>query len=252
MTDLLQTLPVIERARGFRLYGGGRRFVDLWQCGGAAIMGHKAAGVVRCMKNTAERGLFSPLPSTAGRRFTKALERLFPDKIFKVYADWTVVSAYKKLPVWRPFCPAAVLDNIQKESAVRPILPVPRAPAVIVCDKNFSDKYPPAGFVSPLLLAAATRAVYDLLACPERGFMRLRLIKKTFEQPETQKNWRLEGIYIYPARKKNAANDWDTYFRGFADGGFILPPGPNEPLILPDELSKGEESALSELLQRRF
>ncbi|MDR1148042.1 MAG: hypothetical protein LBK66_05365 [Spirochaetaceae bacterium] len=251
MRDLLQTLPVIERARGFRLYGGGRRFVDLWQCGGAAIMGHKAAGVVRCMKNTAERGLFSPLPSTAGRRFTQALERLFPDKSFKVYADWSVVPNYKKLPVWRPFCPAEFLDNIQKARAFRPILPFPLAPAVIVCGKTFSDKYPPAGFVSPLLLAAAARAVYDMLACPERGFMRLKLIKKTFEQPETQKNWRLEGIYIYPARK-NAAKNWGAYFRGFADGGFMLPPGPDEPIILPDELSKGEEVALSKLLPRRF
>jgi hypothetical protein len=251
MTDLLQMLPPIERARGFRLYGGGRRFVDLWQCGGAAIMGHKPAGVVRCMKNTAERGLFTPLPSTAGRRFTQALERLFPNKIFKVYADWSAVPDYKKFPVWRPFYPEPFLATIQKERVFRPILPFPFAPAVIVCDKTFSDKYPPAGFVSPLLLAAATRAVYDMLACPKRGLMRLRLIKKTLEQPEIQINWRLDGIYIYPARG-NAVKNWSTYFRGFADGGFLLPPGPDEPLILPDELSKGEESALSELLLRRF
>ncbi|MDR1363225.1 MAG: hypothetical protein LBJ35_04170 [Spirochaetaceae bacterium] len=247
MIDLLQEFPVIERARGFRLYGGGRRFVDLWQHGGAAIMGHKPARVVRDMKNTAERGLFAPLPSTAARRFIRSLELLFPDKAFNVYADSSAVSAYKRLPVWRPFCPALSEKSLNAR-AFRPVLPFPLAPAVVVCGKD-STKKQPDSFVSPLILAASTRAVYDMLAHPERGLMRFKLIKEAFEQPETRKNWRLDGIYIYPV-KTGAAKNWREHFRRFMNSGFLLPPSPAEPLILPGELSKGEGAALAKLLRQ--
>jgi hypothetical protein len=247
MVNLLEMLPPIERLRGFRLYGGGRRFVDLWQCGGAAILGHKPANVVHDLKNAAERGLFAPLPSTAGRRFTKALERLFPGKAFKVYQDWSAVSGYKSLPLWRPFYPSESGGAyvVGEWDAFRPILPFPSAPAVVVC-KN-ENEYPDGGFLPPFLLAAATRAIYDLLARPERGLVRFRRIKQAFKQPETLLNWRMDGIYISPLRA-GAAKDWPGVFRRFLDNGFLLPPNPLDPLILPGELSEGEEHLLSNLL----
>lgn len=239
--DLLQMLPPIVRLRGFRLYGGGRRFVDLWQCGGAAILGHKPVKVVHDIKNAAERGLFAPFPNAAGRRFTNALSRLFPGKAFRVYADWSAVPAYRELPVWRPFYTA-----LAGGGEARPILPFPLAPAVIVCDRDRESGYPSGGFVAPVLLAAATRAVYDLLARPERGVMRFKRIKEAFNRPETRENWRMDGIYIRPARA-DAGKDWTQVFRRFLDGGFLLPPGPEDPLILPGELSEGEETALANL-----
>jgi hypothetical protein len=245
MMDLLQMLPDITRLRGFRLYGGGRRFVDLWQCGGAAILGHKPAKVVHDMKNAAERGLFVPFPNAAGRRFTNALSRLFPGKAFKVYADWPDAPAYRELPVWRPFCASPACSG-----AFRPILPFPLAPAVIVCDKDRESGcgYPSGGFVAPFILAAATRAVYDLLAQPERGLMCFSRIKKAFNRPETQENWRPDGIYIRPIWA-DAGKDWPLVFRRFMDGGFLLPPSPEDPLILPGEMSQGEETALAKLFQ---
>jgi hypothetical protein len=245
MIDLLLLLPQIERLRGFRLYGGGRRFVDLWQCGGAAILGHKPVNVVHDMKNAAERGLFAPLPHAAMRRFTNALALLFPGKVFKVYADWSAMPAYRELPLWRPFCAP---EQAASESCAtfRPILPFPLAPAVIVCEKTRENNYPDTGFVAPFILAAATRAVYDLLAQPERGLARFKRIKKVFELPETQENWRMDGIYIRPVRT-DACEDWPLVFRRFLDKGFLLPPNPSDPLILPGELSQGEETTLSTL-----
>jgi hypothetical protein len=255
MTDLLQMLPPVGRLRGFRLYGGGRRFVDLWQCGGAAILGHKPKNVVHDMKNAAERGFFAPLPNVAGRRFTNALVRLFPGMAFKVYADWSAVPAYKGIPLWRPFYPPEY-DIVrrrdgEKDAAFRPVLPFPLAPAVIVCEKGREKDYPDAGFVPPLLLAAAARAVYDLLAQPERGLMRFMRIKKVFEQPETRENWRLDGIYIRPVRT-DAGKNWPVVFRHFLDNGFLLPPSPSDPLIIPGELSRGEESALANLFCLKY
>jgi hypothetical protein len=96
-----------------------------------------------------------------------------------------------------------------------------------------------------MILAVAERAVYDLLAHPERGIMGFSRITRAFEQDSTQKNWRLDGIYIYPARP---VEDWAATFRHFLDGGFLLPPDPTDPLIVPGELSNGEEAALAELL----
>ncbi|MDR2097478.1 MAG: hypothetical protein LBP37_03060 [Spirochaetaceae bacterium] len=249
--DLLRTLPAIDRLRGFRLYGGGRRFVDLWQCGGAAILGHKPANLVHDLKNAAERGLFAPFPNALARRFPKALAQLFPGKAFKVFADWSAVPDYRSLPVWRPFYPpesdGAHGFYSEKDAVFRPILPFPLAPAVIVCENTHENDYPAEEFAPPFLLAAATRAIYNLLAQPERGVMRFDRIKAAFENRETQENWSLNGIYIRPV-PEDAAENWPHIFRRFLDNGFLLPPNPQDPLILPGELSRGEEAALANLL----
>ncbi|MDR2028533.1 MAG: hypothetical protein LBP93_03225, partial [Treponema sp.] len=86
-SSLLRLVPAVLRARGFRLYTqGGRRLVDLWQYGGAAVLGHTPAGILRELKNTAERGLFAPLPHPLEGRLHKALARLFPHRVFRLYA----------------------------------------------------------------------------------------------------------------------------------------------------------------------
>ena len=48
---LLDEVPRIRRARAFRLYDvTGRRFLDLWQAGGEAILGHRAARTGAALK----------------------------------------------------------------------------------------------------------------------------------------------------------------------------------------------------------
>jgi len=67
-------LPVIRRARGYRLYGqDGRRYLDLWQGGGRALLGHRPARVTTVLKNVISTGLVTDLPSdwrrgTSGER----------------------------------------------------------------------------------------------------------------------------------------------------------------------------------------
>ncbi|MDR0642588.1 MAG: hypothetical protein LBG07_09025, partial [Treponema sp.] len=41
---------------------------------------------------------------------------------------------------------------------------------------------------------------------------------------------------------------WEELYRRFLDGGFLIPPGPGAPLILPGSLSPGEEAKLAALL----
>jgi glutamate-1-semialdehyde aminotransferase len=67
--DLSRLIPPINRARDYRLYTqDGRRLVDLWQYGGRAVLGHNPPGVLRELKNSAERGLFVPLPHPRDKR----------------------------------------------------------------------------------------------------------------------------------------------------------------------------------------
>ncbi|MDR1373677.1 MAG: hypothetical protein LBJ24_01760 [Treponema sp.] len=122
-TRLLQLLPPIRRARDFRLYAeDGRRLVDLWQYGGAALLGHTPPGLLRAFKNTAGRGLFAPLPGRLEGRVLRALAGFFPGRTFRLYgsgaslfralAAGTPVSAVPPvsvpdpaLPAWEPgFC----------------------------------------------------------------------------------------------------------------------------------------------------
>jgi hypothetical protein len=43
--------------------------------------------------------------------------------------------------------------------------------------------------------------------------------------------------------------EYENLFRRFLAGGFLIPPSPAEPLILPASMSDGEESRLADLLR---
>jgi hypothetical protein len=100
----------------------------------------------------------------------------------------------------------------------------------------------PCGPVSPAALAPAIRTVYDLIAAPRRGaFPRIGRVLETGEK------WRLKGIYL-SLREVPDDEAWEALFRRFLAGGVLIPPGREEPLILPGALSAGEEAALAALL----
>ncbi|GHV28462.1 hypothetical protein AGMMS4952_12170 [Spirochaetia bacterium] len=132
---LLRLVPPILRARDFRLYTrDGRRMVDLWQYGGAAILGHTPAGLLRSLKNTAERGLFAPLPHPQENRFLKALSSLFamgspesPGLTFRLYRSDTalchaLISGGCFVPVDTPF-PDPAIPLASKTSTPTPAEP---------------------------------------------------------------------------------------------------------------------------------
>jgi hypothetical protein len=60
--------------------------------------------------------------------------------------------------------------------------------------------------------------------------------------------WRRDGIYV--ALKERVMNEeWARIFRRFLEAGFLVPPTQQDPLVLPGEMSSGEENALAECLQ---
>jgi hypothetical protein len=278
---LLNLLPPVLRARGFRLYtGDGGRLVDLWQSGGRSILGHNPATLSRELKNYASRGLFSPLPHPQGRRFAKALSRLIPRRAFRVYADrFSLSQALEKAgfpsagpfpdpvfsplsgpppsaglsggpsgpPVlWRPF-----LEPEEGAALLVPVLPWPPGPWVLALDPALEDRFAPSPALAPVLLAVATRAVYDLIAAGPGGgrpvYPRINhALYGTSAGP-----WRRRGPYLAHASFLGASPpgpSWETLFRAFLREGFLIPPDPAEPLILPGILSPGEEAKLAALL----
>ena len=249
--ELLRLLPRVLRARDFYLYlEGGKRLTDLWRSGGRAVLGHKPPLVLRELKNAAERGLFTPLPHPAERRFIKALEEFFPGRAFRLYPDES--SLYRALehagftgpfPLWRPFLetvPGTVFP------VFIPVLPWPLGPEVLVLAKSEETSFPSGELIPPVLLAPAARALYDLAAALKEYTSKPPRYPK-MEKALKESPWQRRGIYLSVQtdmdREKYAA-----LFRRFLEAGFLIPPSPGEPIILPLSMSPGEESKLAGLL----
>jgi len=261
---LLLQLPRVLRARDFHLYlEGGKRLSDLWREGGKAVCGHKTPHVLRELKNAAERGLLTSLPHPMERRFIKALELLFPGSSFRLYAhegslyraleaagfaapfyDPAISSeaqgerqqGEKGVSLWRPFLEKTVPGTI-----LVPVLPCPLGPAVLVLDKSVEASFAPGELIPPVLLAPAARAIHDMAALLKTPVcQRYRKIEKALAG---QKLWRRRGIYLCTDGEGYAA-----LFMKFLEGGFLLPPSPEEPAILPFTMSDGEEAKLAQLI----
>ena len=275
--ELLRLLPRVLRARDYCLYteGGknqGRRFTDLWLQGGKALLGHKAPGVVRELKNAAERGLFCSFPHPMEQRFTKALEAIFPGHGFRLFgsesslchaldmAGFPAGNACANVCLWRPFeekVPEMVSDTISDGTIpdfLVPVLPWPLGPAVLVLDRGLDASFPPGDIVSPVLLAPALRSLHDLIAAmkdkkKDRGRPRYPKIDRVFARQKSGGIWRRQGIYLY-ADCDMETEKYASLFRFFLEGGFLIPPSPLDPLILPGEMSAGEEAKLACLLAK--
>jgi hypothetical protein len=265
MTEqLLRLVPTVLRARDFRLYTqGGKRLVDLWQNGGAAILGHTPPGLLREIKNSASRGLYAPFPHFQEGRYKKALSRIFPGRIFRLYFApppelQTIVARENTVALWRPFCDPAAPLSVPKDSPpiLIPVVPgiqgwhngLPFGLCVLAIDPNFEKtiSLPLGDFLSPVLLAAATRGIYDLIAAaPDRikPYPRINSALKNTGQGD----WQRQGLYL-TLRQTPSPEEWAGLFRTFLEAGFLLPPVPFQPAILPGILSPGEEAKLAELL----
>ena len=259
--ELLRLIPRVLRARDFHLYlEGGKRLVDLWRQGGRAVLGHKRPHVLEELKNAAERGLFCAYPHPMERRFIKALEVFFPGRKFRLYLDsGALYRAYGNHRTegshpckWRP-----LLDMPQVETPVIiPVLPWPLGPEVLVLDKSVEASFPAGDLIPPVLLAPAARALYDLAAViKNKPLIRYPKIEKVLGSSKEEKSaeekpaacrWRRRGIYLTTEAE---GEEYAALFRNFLEGGFLIPPSPEEPAILPLSMSPGEESKLAELLR---
>ena len=272
---LLRSAPPIRRARDFHLYTqNGRRLVDLWQDNGRAVLGHTPPRVLRELKNTANRGLFAPLPSPWEGRLIKALGSLFPNRAFRLYAGASGLRealaaagrlsagpfpdpALESLPpsggnpaetqavLWRPFLGKSPWGALgQPPPLLVPRLPMPFPVQALVLDPSLEAQFPRSALFPPVLLAAALRGLRNLLALPlEQRALPFPRINRAL----SQSIWRRRGVYLY-APVLSGGGAYAPWWNYFLQEGFLLPPHPQQPLIIPRILSAGEEAKLAALL----
>jgi len=254
--SLLKFVPDVLRARDFHLYTKAGRLVDLWQNNGAAMLGHTPPSLLRELKNAASRGLYAPFPHFLEARYRKALSRVFPDRAFQLYAapppGLETLVANGSAVLWRPFAdPASPLGVPENPPVLIPVVPgiqtwrdgLPLGLCVLAVKDDADIKS--GDFLPPVLLAVAIRGIYDLISvAPARANPNYPRIAKALKNSEA---WRRSGIYLTP-RQKPAQTEWAALFRRFLENGFLLPPHPSQPLILPGVLSPGEEAKLASLL----
>ncbi len=252
MDDLFSQIPIIKRARGFRLYAfSGKRYLDLWLSDGHNFLGHKPQGFVNYLKQAAERGAIADLPSIYTRRFMNALRAHFPGYHSFLLAP-TLPALLKSasralgrtlscadifdplvpgggtpgpISVWRPFCP----DNADSD-LVLPIVPTGFGPVLFaLCSRQSLPESEPQA-VSALVLAGAAQRLGRLkdLVLPEWYAPDLFAAAPHFTQ---------HGLYLVP---RGPADSYPALFRRFLEAGLVLSPRPHEPSILPLELSPGE------------
>jgi hypothetical protein len=259
--SLLNQIPTVLRARGFRLYTNSGRLIDLWQNGGAAVLGHTPPNLLHEMKNTASRGLYAPFPHFTEDRFIKALSKLFPGYTFRLYAapppELASLFNCGAAVLWRPYINAESPFTVEDTPILVPVLPcihtwrnnLPTGLCVTAAqtknaEENPFEQLPASDILSPVLLAMAARGIYDLLAYPQRG---KPVLPRTAKALKDSKNWQRRGIYLY-LNKKPSPETWSGLFRQFLEAGFLLPPVPSHPVILPGELSPGEDAKLANIL----
>ena len=266
-------LPVIRRARDFHLYtADGRRLLDLYLDGGAALLGHRPALLGRELKNVLGRGLTGNLPSVHGARLIRILRRLLPGHTwFGIAASaddaWRLLRGrVNGLPAtlrevadplcdchwqeaavawWRPLCeqqpfgggwlergPAALLHRLPFRIGAGPVTVSTREPGEAGADCHA------AGNVSPLLLSGAAAALGRLArAAPQR-------LAAAAQWPPEQGAWRRNGIYVtgdYPRGRHAAVH------AAFLDAGVLLNPDHAGPSVLPGIASPGEWQLLKRL-----
>ena len=114
--DLLDRLPVISRARDYRLYSSsGKRIVDFYQDGGNAVLGHRVPGISLTMKQALDKGVLFYCRTSYDSRLKKAVEIMAGrDVSFSVFPgdDALFASLNRTVP---PFFPARTEENKDTE-----------------------------------------------------------------------------------------------------------------------------------------
>ena len=273
---MMNKIPEINRARGYFLYtADGKRYLDMALDGGRLIMGHRQKGYGQALKNAIDKGILPSFPSPYAHRLKQAVRSLFGAGchvyLFKSEEHAKTALTTKNLDygLWRPLAlntdtassvanacdpindpinrkPSSSKDT-QKSTAtlelpVIPLLPVPApfAPGVVVSKSELNLAEEP---VSPVILAGAVRALYNLKAFISE--VDYSCWEKAGIAEACKGKWRVELPYLYPLCKRNQYPVvWDAFF----EAGIILSFDYDTPSILPPELSDGSRKKLLKLL----
>jgi hypothetical protein len=277
MTDLVNLVPPIKRARGYRLYDyGGRRYLDLWQNGGYAILGHRFGTLTRVLKSTISRGLIFDLPSIYRRRLLRELEKRYPGfKAFFVFSSLEKALDFVSRVMGKTVSRVDICDPARGESGPvsydRPFLGTKASGSDALGSsgkpKALLPVFPFKIGASPVILCLGEKpaaAVYGecelsepvpgesrpfdessisplLLAGLLRSIYDLDRFRPPswYEKPllHSDAGWIQRGPYIAP---RFEAKLYSGVFREFLAEGLLLSPRHEVPSILPGEASDGE------------
>jgi hypothetical protein len=265
--DLAAAIPLIRRARGYRLYDHrGGRYLDLWQNGGHSLLGHRGLHLMSLLKNLLSRGLLGDLPGVQGRHLEKALSSRLPGYAYvRLTRGGQEALALASLFLGRPVAEEEVFDPAlepqERRAQVarwRPLLDYPPkgpgGPRVLLPVLPFAaagapaavcfDAEPPAGFpasqaLSPVLLAGAARCLYDLARYRLPEWHRADLLAGA-------PGWEQRGIYLCA---RCAPERYPAVFRAFLAAGVLLNPCYPGPSLLPAEASPGELAKMIQLFR---
>ncbi|RLW68975.1 MAG: hypothetical protein B6D68_02740 [spirochete symbiont of Stewartia floridana] len=256
-TAILARLPIVNRARGSRLYtDDGKRWIDCWADGGRALAGHKPDGVSLRLKNEIDRGLFAAYPNRWQNRLIKAMLKLFPGygaaRVFQ-----SAGQALKSIPANRwPIDPLDVppgtefisgpvwgrpqLPNHPKGDYLLPILPLPGLSEVqSVLYAHDTGDLPASDMNSPLILAALTRACYSVSSCMDKRHVNGVISRKNeIRDGGNRINfWEMRGPYmVYKGDERNYEEIFESYF----SQSVLIAPSVKRPSVLPLNPSMGE------------
>ena len=263
----LQRLGPIRRARGYRLYNHrGQRYLDLWQSGGRALLGHRPDRSLAQGKGAISRAPNAGLPSVYEKRLLGRLQRLVPgfeplltgsdaevqvvlqhlgideQDIYDPAFDKGTADAYAA-GIWRPFIGPDRPSNNWR--VVIPILPATLgqspAPVCLLPEAVTAD-------LTALLEPASQPAA--ILVAGLAGLDRLSRYggatwaREMWSDLESLDGWERRGPYVAARCDPEA---YDSVFDQFLEAGFLLSPVYPGPSILPDEVSTGEATALMRL-----
>ena len=238
----MNKIPEINRARGYFVYtAGGKRYLDMALEGGRLIMGHRQKGYALALKNVIDKGILPGYPSPYAYRLKQAVKALLGKECF-VYL---FPSEERALEVLSSDSQAADAPDPMNPPEII-LLPIPAAfaPGVVVSDIELPLSDEP---VSPVILAGAVRAVYNLKAfLAERDYSEW---EKAGIAETCGDKWKVDLPYIYPqCEPDDYPMVWDAFFKA----GIILSPDYDKPSVLPPsgELSEGSRKKVLELLKK--
>lgn len=243
-------IPVVRRARGYRVYlADGRRLVDYHLGGGAYLVGHRPEGVVLRMKNSLAKAPAGAYPGFEVRRLAQAISLWIPEvstAACRVFASEGAARTYLRdthhvdriagafeIPeeggaaFWRPFTSVP--------SAARIILPLFPfggdwgVHVAVVRDETTGVAAGNRGTAPPFLLAGLAAGIHVLLGMEnysEEHWAR-------FDGPAFERT----GPYLFP--RWGSEEHGERFFSALR-AGFLLPPEHGSPAIVPADLSPGE------------
>ena len=273
---LLRGKGPFSRARGDRLYTSkGQHWVDLWKENGAYLTGRRPEGVIGVWKNETVKGLGGVFPTVFPRRLERQAALHWPQArkvlVFRsperAWAACTSLLERLNLSLETPWWDTARLSGTptplcidrpwtdsaeSAESAARsfliwPILPWGAVRArILLIGPAWPGELP--NLESDLVSGAETAALIGALV----GLRRVETNPALWQG--IKETWaKVDALSANAAHRQGpywnfSSEHYPVLFDEFFQRGFLLPPSPLLPAVLPFSLSGGENDALQEAL----